>query len=71
MTEHKYKDPELTDYEQLLCIINGVQDFGVVGGMGDIVNNDKLAKALSEQGCVIVKPMTNMRRKRYAENDRT
>lgn len=58
---------ELTDYERLLCIINGVQDFGVAGGMGDIVSNDKLAKALSERGCIIAKPMPNVRRRRYAD----
>lgn len=60
------KGTELTDYERLLCIINGVQDFGVVGGMGDIVDNDKLAKALSERGCIVAKPMPNVRRRRYA-----
>ena len=59
------KEIELTDYERLLCIINGMQDFGVVGGMGDIVDNTKIAKALSEAGCIVVKPMPNIRRKRY------
>lgn len=61
------KETKLTDYEQLLCIINGAQDFGVVGGMGDLVSNDKLATALIEQGCIIVKPMPNVRRKRYRQ----
>jgi hypothetical protein len=56
---------KLTDYDQLLCIINSVQDFGVVGGMGDIVNNEKLAKVLIKQGCIIVKPISCVRRKRY------
>lgn len=60
------KETELTGYERLLCIINGVQDFGVVGGMGDIVDNDKLAKALSERGCIVANPMPNVRRRRYA-----
>lgn len=64
------KETKLTDYEQLLCIINGVQDFGVVGGMGDLVSNEKLAKALSEQGCTIAKPLPNIRKKRYAKNVR-
>lgn len=58
---------ELTDYEKLLCIINGVQDFGVVGGMGDLVDNEKLAKVLSEQGCIIAKPLPNVRKRRYAK----
>lgn len=63
------KENELTDYERLLHIINGVQDFGVVGGMGDIVDNGKLAKALSEQGCIIVKT-TPIVRKRYTKGFR-
>lgn len=60
------KKIELTDYEQLLCIINGVQDFGVVGGMGDIVNNEKLARTLSERGCIIIKAIPNIRKRRYS-----
>ena len=61
--------PKLTDYEQILCIINGVQDFGVVGGMGDLVNNEKLARALSERGCTISKPLPNVRKRRYSYNE--
>lgn len=57
---------DLTDYERLLCIIDGIQDFGVSGGMGDIVNNAKLAKALIEQGCIIAKKTSNTRRRRYS-----
>lgn len=57
----------MRDYEQLLCIINGVQDFGIANGMGDIVSNEELAKALSEQGCIIVKTTPNVRRKRYSK----
>lgn len=62
------REQNSTDYEQLLCIIDRVQDFGVRGGMGDIVNNETLAKVLSEQGCVIAKPLPNVRRKRYSNN---
>lgn len=58
---------ELTDLDRLLCIINSVQDFGVAGGMGDLVSNETLAKALSEQGCIIATPMPNVRRRRYAD----
>ena len=57
---------ELTDYERLLNIINGIQDFGVSGGMGDIVSNEKLAKALSERGCIVSKPLQDVRRRRYS-----
>ena len=61
---------KLSDYEQLLCIVNAVQDFGVVGGMGDIVDNEKLAKALSDHGCIIAKPIACIRRKRYVRGEK-
>ena len=61
---------KLTDRERLLCIINSVQDFGVAGGMGDLVSNETLAKALSEQGCIIAKPLPNVKRRRYT-NERS
>ncbi len=60
------KEAEPTNYEEILNIIESVQDFGVVGGMGDIVSNTKLAEVLSERGCIVVKPMPNIRRKRYS-----
>lgn len=59
------KETEIKDYERLLNIINGIQDFGVVGGMGDIVSNEKLAKALSEQGCIVSRPLQNVRQRKY------
>lgn len=55
------------DEEKLLNIIESVQDFGVCGRQGDLVDNKKLARVLSEHGCIVVKTIDNKRNKKQKE----
>lgn len=63
-----------SDEEKILDLIERVQDFGVCGGQGDLVENKTLAWFLCENGCVVAETIPK-REKRYtkerAENGRT